>query len=321
MPKKYFRLHEVSKEVAELYNKGITRGSYLGFECMHELFSFKMASTTYIYGSPFSGKSEFWFEIMMNLSEFYGYRHAIYSPESGSKAEIFAELVSKRVQKPFYRSSFGYMTEQEMYNASAFVNDHFFIIDPEDSDLTIEGFFEAVDRLETEFDVKIHTTCCDPFNELKHDFSKDEGRQDLYIENRLGVIRKNASKNNRHNCIITHARDQGHPVEKDGVRYYPPATPREIAGGQAWYRKAMNLICIWRPPEGMIDSSTGAPFENNEVHVMVQKFKPKGVGKKGTAKLYYDGKRNRYYEYLEGKARYADSKRPILAGEQAQYEL
>ena len=41
---------------------------------------------------------------------------------------------------------------------------------------------------------RIHTTLIDPFNELSHDFSKDEGRQDLYIERILGDVRKNARK-------------------------------------------------------------------------------------------------------------------------------
>lgn len=311
--KKYFRLDEVSKNIAELYEKGITRGVYLGFEGLHEYFTIKQSSTTYIYSQPFAGKSEFWFEIMMNLSEMYGYNHAIYSPESGDKSEIFAELVSKRVQKPFYKNVKGHMTEQERLTAEGFIREHFIIIDPEDADMSIEDFFALVVEIEAEYGIKIHTTCCDPFNELKHDMSDENGARDLYIENRLGLIRRDARKHKRHNCIITHASDQGQPITDGmtGTRYYPPATPRQIAGGQAWFRKAMNLICVWRPPVGVVDTKTNEVFLENEAHIIIQKYKPKGVGKKGMAKIYYDEFKNRYYEIINGERRYASSKRPV----------
>ena len=78
--KHHHRLREASSKVQDLYKKGITRGVYMGFDNLHDYFSLKPKGTTYIYGSPFSGKSEIWFEIMVNLSEFYGWHHAIYSP-------------------------------------------------------------------------------------------------------------------------------------------------------------------------------------------------------------------------------------------------
>lgn len=310
--KKYWRLNEVDAGVDKLYHEGITKGLYVGFEGLNELFSFKDSSTTYIYSNPFAGKTEWWFEILVNLSEFYGYKHVIYSPESGDKHAVFAELVSKFLRKPFYKNINGHISEQELYHGRAFINEHFFVIDPEDSDLSIEDFYKLVDEIENEYEVKINTTSCDPFNELKHEFNGE--RQDLYIENRLGFIRKNAMKHKRHNCIITHCSDQGHPIMKDGVQFYPPPTPRQIAGGQAWFRKAMNLICVWRPPFGLNDEN-GNPYADNEAQIIIQKFKPKGVGKRGIAKLYYDNHTNRYYELFNGERRYASLKRPITIRE------
>ncbi len=301
----FYRLSDVRESLDKIYSEGITRGVYLGFEGLHDIFSFKPFGTTYIYSAPFSGKTELWLELLMNLTELYGWRHAIYSPESGEAHEIFAELISKRARKPFYKNIPDHINETEYYNQIDFIGEYFYIIDPKDKDLTIEEFFIEVDKIEKQYDIKINTTCCDPFNELRHNFANDEGRQDLYIENRLGFIRKNAFAHKRHNVIITHVRDQAHVQTKDGKRFYPPASPREIAGGQAWYRKAMNLISLWRPPAGMMDEETGYPFEENEVHVIIKKYKPKGVGKLGMAKLFYDAKINRYYEVLNGNKRYA----------------
>jgi len=203
------------------------------------------------------------------------------------------------------------ISEIEYYNGKAWVAEHFHIIDPEDSDITIEEFLTEVDAIEAQCNIKINTTLCDPFNELRHNFNElaiDGGRQDLYIENRLGFIRKNAQRTGRHNAIITHCTDQaqikGHATDGSEIWYYPPPNPRQVAGGQAWFRKAMNLISVWRPPVGLA-TKDGSIFEANEAHIGILKYKPKGTGQRGTVKLYYDSYANRYYEILKGDKRYS----------------
>ena len=304
----FFRVNEFRNDVEKLYEKGITRGVYAGYETLHEYYSIKMGVTTYIYGAPFSGKTEFWLDVLVTLSELYGYKHALYTPETGSKDEIVAELISKKARKPFYKQFNGHIEDAEYWQVIDWVNEYFFIIDP-DTDITPEEFLGAVKDIEQTYDIRIDTTVCDPFNELKHNFKNDDGRQDLYIENRLGMIRRDAQKNKRHNAVITHVGHQelSRGKNRDGVEanYYKPPTPQQIAGGQAWYRKAMNLICVYRPPSTFLDPETGAPHEENEVHIMIQKFKPKGTGKRGTVKLYYDINSNRYYEKINGDRRYA----------------
>ena len=84
------------------------------------------------------------------------------------------------------------MTEAERIAAEMFVDEYFYIIDPLDSKMTADNFYSMVDNIEIEEGKRIHTTLIDPFNELSHDFSKDEGRQDLYIERILVDVRKNA---------------------------------------------------------------------------------------------------------------------------------
>jgi hypothetical protein len=311
MAKHWYSIQECIPQVQQLYKTGLTRGVYCGFNSVDPYYTIKPAGTTYLYGTPTSGKTEFWLEVLMSTTEMYGWNHVLYLPESGSKDEVIAELISKYARKPFFKDYQNHISQDELDRYLQFLNEHFFIIDPKDQSLSIEEFFQQVDDIERETGKKIDTTVTDPWNELRHDYS-EEGRQDLYIENRLGFIRANAIVKKRHNCIITHSRDQ-HPVEgvdinNKKVFYLPPPTAREIAGGQAWYRKAMMLVCVWRPPHNIIDPGTGAPFADNEVHIIVQKFKPKGTGKKGTAKLYYDIQQNRYYEFENGDRRYSGKK-------------
>jgi hypothetical protein len=299
----FFKIQDFRDKVSDLYEKGVQPGEYIGFNTMKEHYSVKLGYTTYLVGAPASGKSEWHKQVLINLSQYYGWKHVLFSPETGNKEEIVAELCHTYIGKPFYKANGYGMSDMEMYKAMDFLQEHFFIIDPEDKDLTIPEFYKAVDQLEDLYGIKVHTTTGDPFNEFKHDFSKDEGRQDLYIERILGDVRKNAKKHNRHNFIITHCRDQK-PVEKDGVVYFPPPTARDYAGGQAWFRKGMAMICVWRPPYKLNDEN-GMPYKENETHIIVQKVKPKGTGKRGTVRMYYDFKSSRFYEMVHGLQKWA----------------
>ena len=82
----------------------------------------------------------------------------------------------------------------------------------------------------------------------------------------------------------------------------------------------MNMLSVWRPPAGIVDEETGEPYLDNEVHIIIQKFKPKGVGKRGTVKLYFDAEKNRYYEMYLGEPRYA-GRQIFTASEQLQYDF
>jgi twinkle protein len=299
--KLYISFKDCRGKIEALYRNGLTKGIYCGFNSLFEHYSPKMGTTTYIFGSPTGGKSEFAFELLITMSELYGFKHAIYSPETGSPEEIAAELISKVARKPFYNGYFPQMSETEYYRHLDWVTEHFFIIDPIETDITPEEFYNQVDLIESDLGIKIHTTVCDPFNELRHAF--EDERQDLYIENKLGMIRRNAKAKNRHHFIITHTTKQEARIV-GSKKYYDPPTAHQISGGQAWYRKAMNLIAVWRPPQGMTDEDN-VPYQDNEVHIIIQKYKPKGSGKKGTVKLYLDTLANRYYELENGNKRYA----------------
>jgi hypothetical protein len=95
-----------------------------------------------------------------------------------------------------------------------------------------------------------------------------------------------------------HPQDQS-PITENGVTFYPPPHPRQAAGGQASFRKSMTFIILWRPPVGFIDNETQQPYFDNETHVIIAKAKPKGSAKLGKCKLYWDWRKNRFYEILD----------------------
>lgn len=304
MAKIYNRVRELLPKVEKLFKDGIQRGQYMGYTALEDYYSVKLGATTYVMASPFSGKTEFWLDILINLSEYYGWKHAICTPETGSTDEIIAELASKYMRKPFYKNYKNAMTQEELYRATTFLDEHFFIVDADDKEMVVQDFYKIVDDIEAEYGVRIHTTLIDPFNEFE--YTDGNNYRDIALEKTLGFVRKNAKAKNRHNAILTHCRDQ-QPVTKGGMSYYPPPTARDYSGGQAWFRKGMGMIGLWRPPTYVeID---GRLAHDNELHVIIQKFKPKGTGKKGTVRLFYDVECNRYYSENEfGGRNYAAPK-------------
>lgn len=285
----YFSLDDVRDDFNELYKHGNPRGYYCGFPDFHNYFSLLPGRMTFINGAPDSGKTYFWFEILINLSEFHGLRHMIFSPEMGDAHQVFAELVGI-----YMKSSFMSLDKDDREYGSQFINDHFLIIDPQDNTFTVDEFLNQAELYEAKGNKKIDTLTGDPFNEFTHTLSDDYNRQDLYIERILGNIRRKAKSTGRHICIITHPRDQQKDIFNSRSFYRAP-TAREYAGGQAWYRKGFGMLCIWRPPEGY-ELDGGEVAKNNTTVVQIQKAKPRGMGKKGNCVFYLDMKTSRYYQ-------------------------
>lgn len=284
--------------MSDLRHKKNVRGKSIGWDWDLLPYTIKEGCTTYIGAAPASGKTELWFEFLINLSCIHGWNHVVFSPETGSAAEIFAELCYKYIGKP-YTLGENSMTQGEQIRAEMFIDKHFIVVDPIDEDLTLQGFYNLVDEIERKEEITIHTTTIDPWNELTEEFiQSDLGREDKYLSRILGIARKNARKTNRHNCIINHVRDQT-PVTKElfsgeQVTYFPPPSARDFAGGQVWFRKGLCVLIPWRPPYGLKDSD-GSICEANEVHLKVAKSKPKGVSKNGTYKMFLDMDRYQYY--------------------------
>ena len=298
--KKY---EDVKDQVDSLYDTGFIKGETVGFSELDSLISFKKGATTYIYGTPASGKSEFWWECLINLSKTKGWKHLIFSPETGTPAEIFAEIIHKWSGKPFLDldgNKISKMTKAESLRYGLEVSQYFYIMDLGVKDITLDDFHEAVEK----YDVKFDTVTTDPFNEVKHDLNGEQ--RDMYMARVLGKIRMFAREYNYHHTIIMHiAREAGAKItdEETGIRFYPPADPRYIDGGETSFRKGEQMICVWRPPYGV--AKDGIPYQANEVKIIVQKTKPKGIGKVGEATLFFDTWKNCYYEELGGIRSYA----------------
>lgn len=302
----YKRLSEVSSDLNRLREKGFERGYSVGWNWEQLPYTIKLGSTTYMASAPASGKTELINEMQINLSCLHGLNHAIFTPETGTPAEVYAELCYKFLGKPYIKG-FNEMSDTEKAFAEMFIDEHFFIVDPGDEDMTVDQFFKIVDQIEKETGKIIHTTLVDPWNELSENYKpEDLGREDKFLSRTLGQVRKNARAKNRHHFIVTHVRDQV-GINQSGIVFYPMPTARDFSGGQVWFRKGNSILIPWRPPYGLSDRDNNV-YAENELHLKIAKSKPKGISKNTTVKMYLDTNLYQYYliDEWSGERVYAD---------------
>lgn len=287
---KYFKLEHKINDLKTFAEHGLKDVKLTGLSSLNEIFKLKKGYPIFIGGAPFSGKTEFAFEIMMNTSILYGWKHFIYCGEGGNVEHVYHELLHKYIGKPYK-----YCEEKDKLTAEYFISEHF-VIANHDIDFTVKDFYDTVLEAENEFNIKFDTTLFDPFNDIKEDLMTFGNREDKFLADALKQVRISSKNNNRIDIIINHIADVRTVTDDKGNRYMPPALPNEWAGGRTWWRRAFTMILVYRPPIFLSDSN-GKPYEENESHIIVQKSKPKGIGKIGRASIFWDWKKNRYYCY------------------------
>ncbi len=298
------RLPELRENIESIVKNPVQRGHVTGFKCLDEIYTVKRGSYTVWHGAPAHGKSEIIFEVLMNHA-CDGEIIAIYSPETGTPEEIMLELAHKYLQKQIvcHNPLNQVASEKEMYEALDWVNYHFLIIDDDDNGYSFQMICDEVEAWEKENKMKVSQIMAEPYNEIVHDMKEFNGRQDLYLEHFLTVVRRYCRTKKKHFHLSFHTGEQ--KLKHEGkLSFYPMPKAREAAGGQAGLRKAMAWINIWRPAPGL-KNDKGISYAGNEVLIQVEKAKPKYVCYRGICSLFFDTAKNRYYEKINDLNCYA----------------
>jgi twinkle protein len=283
------RLFDINEKVLNLLENSAAELLSTGFKTLDDFYMVKPTGTTIIYGYPRMGKSEFLFQLLISLSLKYGKKHLIYSPESGSSAEIYSMIIHGLTGKTFDSRKSNVITEQEYYKVQPFVQEHFIVCeDTDEKGLDFEEYIKLVKSCKKEYG--IHTTSIDNWNDIEHE---NYSNVSDYLKRKLPKWNKLALTQNVHSFLICHARNP--TGNKTGDLPKAP-TVYEIDGGAAWIQKAYNMICVNRDYVEI----NGNMQLGNEVDVIIQKVKPRIVGKTGTVKLDYHYHQKCYSETIDG---------------------
>jgi twinkle protein len=259
-----------SDKVLDLYRQGRRRGLMTGFASVSELYTVPPGMLTVVTGLSGDGKSEWLDALMTNLAELHGWHFAVCSFENPPEEHI-AKLVEKRLRKPFWDGPRPRMTESELHEAEAWVNDHFTLIRAEDEAPTLDWILENARIAVARYGVR--GLVIDPYNEIEH--KRPDGMTETeYVSQMLGKVKRFAANHGVHIWFVAHPAK----MQRDRDRRLPVPTLYDISGSANWVNKADFGIVVHQLPkeEGSI----------TEIHVRKVRFK--WAGREGVAKLSYD---------------------------------
>jgi len=279
--------HSIRKDLNKLRSEGITYFSF-GFEQWDEVVKARKGYPIYLAGEPFSGKTEILLEILVNWITLYQWKVLVYLGETGHAHDIVAEIAHKLIGKPYFGDY--QMNEKERLMAEYLIAEHIYIIPP-DSRFTIDQFYANLAEIENDKNIKFDCAVIDPFNDV------DELEYNpQYLNLALQSVNGQCYKSGRIDIILNHIGETQKIYDKTlNKRWKMPAHPDEWAGGKMWFRRAFTMLLAYRPPDFLVDETGAAIYAENQMQIVVQKAKPKGVGKLGVINLYWDWKKSRYY--------------------------
>ena len=297
------------------------RGLDFAWPNLNELASLKKGYPIMIAGEGGVGKTELILDIMINASLMHGWRWLVMSPEMGDRDEIIEQLIEKLSNGEIVDKirdnetvdpNHPPMTDEKFSKLLMWINKYFRILDPmenwtdelENLNLNLKNFFEQVHEEEKRLGGQFDGICIDPFNELDIDWTNIMNS----VKNELNVLIAWTKRKEYLTILTNHVKDKTEVREKDdsGDFFFwtPPVKKEEWAYGQQFDRKGYQMILVYNPHKthqrtaaNLGDAEMKHSIENyhNVREILVQKSKPKGVGKTGKCRLFFSKTLNRNY--------------------------
>jgi twinkle protein len=296
-------LDDVDEAFEALYALGLQPGVSTGMPSLDQFYTVKTGQWTVITGIPGHGKSNILDQILVNLARDQGWVFGIFSPENQPIERHYANLMEKRLRKPFSEGPTARITASEKDSLKPWLNRHFKVLLPDDEagNWSLEGVLALAKVLVYRHGIR--GLVIDPWNELDH--SRDNQTTETeYISRALTKIRRFARLHDVHVWVVAHPTK----LEPQADGKYPVPTPYMISGGAHWRNKADNAISVFRNVGDVDDDIT-------DVHV--QKVRFKEVGRVGVASVRCERVHGAYVDDIDQglRARALAQKKPLPSSE------
>lgn len=261
--------------VEDLFRNGLQKGDVTGIMPeLDKLISFVPGQTCVITGIPNHGKSPFVLMIAASLSIKHGWKWAFFTPEHKPLSIFIAKICELLLGKRL-RQGVGFM-ESEKTMARDFMQEHFFFIEPENGDNTVESVLDKVQHLVMTKGIK--GAIYDPWNKFEHKLEKGEN-ETMYISRALDKIIYSGQSYGVFNFIIAHPTKIRKNLQ---TGKYEVPTLYDIAGSANWYNKPDWGITFYRD------------FQTNKSTAYVQKAKWEHLGMVGYVEFKYNINNGRF---------------------------
>ena len=224
-------------KVQTLYREGLPRGASTGWPSVDEVFTLNPGSLVIVTGTPGSGKSQMIDNMLVNAMSQHNWRVAYASFENPPELHL-AKLISLKTGKPFGEGPTPRISEEEMMEALAWVNERLTF-------LTNDGVMPTVESLVERFEAAVRRSgvkavVVDPFNFIKLSQKKDGGVDTESINEMLAQFKTFAMRAEITFFLIAH------PAKPMNVGNDWVPTGYSISGSAHFYNRADFGLTIQR---------------------------------------------------------------------------
>lgn len=280
-----FKAEDKWEAMKDTFHNGKDRGTTTYFPSIDEGWTWRQGEVNVWTGYENEGKSTLLEQLAVIKSAYEGWKWAIFSPENTPIADFYDNLIEMFIGKsadPFYKSN--QMSFEEYQEAYEFVNEHFFVIYPEE-DFKLETVFNKAKYLVRKYGIK--GIIIDPYNSMEH-LQKSAEREELYIARFMGKLKRFATDYSLSMNLVAHQNTQ-RKNDKDEGRYFKPMKSN-IKGGGVFAQRADNVLIVWRPEMALNFSDPSVVWASQKI----KKQKLVGIPSEVDG-IVFSRKTNRYY--------------------------
>ncbi len=261
-------VNSIWDEVENYMENGLPRGDTTGvLKEFDDMVSFVPGQFMVLTGIPNHGKSPFALMIMCALSVSHGYKWGLFTPEH-RPLPIFIVMICECLLGRYVRKGTTF-TARERALAKAFISEHFYFIQPEDDDTTLDNIIEKAKSLVVKYGIR--GLLIDPWNKLEHNMDKGEN-ETMYISKQLDKIIKFNQRHGVFSIVIAHPTK----IRKDKLGEFEVPNLYDISGSSNWFNKPDIGITFYR----------NYTTKLSQIHV--QKMKYSHLGRQGECNVRYN---------------------------------
>jgi twinkle protein len=256
-------------QIMDLYDGNYIKPIEIGMKGLDDIYKIMTGTFHTITGIPNHGKSIFLDQILLSLAINHDWSFAIFSPEHSTAMHI-RRLVQMYKQKAFDEGFNNRMNKDELSDAVAFIQKHFYFIETRDSVPDIDMILNIAKS--SVFKYGINGLVIDPYNEVNAKRSGNT-REDEHIRDFISLCKRFARVYEIVCWVVAHPTKL--PKSDNGA--YSPPTAYDISGAAHWHNQADAVLTIHRD------------FEDNTTKVITRKIREQDLyGKIGEVKFEYD---------------------------------
>jgi twinkle protein len=255
------------------YNENGIKNYSIGMGNSDSYFNLAFGEWTVVTGIPNSGKSDIVDQICCNLATKYGFRCAMFAPESYPYEGHIKRIANKLNEK--------ICDNTDLNNTKDFIEEHFHWVKIDLENLTLKGILDAFKQLVLQKGVNV--CVIDPYNMLDHSAQRDYS----YVGRLLSQITQFCQQTKTHLFLVAHPRK----IESIEGKYRKP-TLYDISGSSDFFNKSYNGLIVFR------QIGQKSKYKSDIVSVYVEKVKRKENGQLGQFEVAPDFVNGGVYKHL-----------------------